>query len=189
MQPRHSISFMPEQRSTPDDSHPADTPIRSNLASLIPGLLPHLDAPHPHLPILLPRGPPLVLRTPELAHCRRTPIDPRFAGHSVLEPAIRAADRHVEDEIERLVERGGVAAGLAPRIHQARSVGRRAFEIALRVAWAGEGDVQGLDEARVDVGEQVLLAPFEAEGVPALGVGRVQGLFSLVGFVPCVVTD
>ena len=105
-----------------------------------------------------------------------TLVHPGLPALAVLEPAVSTANGHVEDEVEVLVEGRRVVAGLTPRIHKPRPVGRGHWEIATLPEGFVEICVQDLQQASVDVREQVLLAPLEAEGVERLAKCGVQGI-------------
>lgn len=138
------------------------------------GLLPHLDAVDDHAAAILPGGQPLIPRVPEVLLGAGAEVHPRLAAGTVLEPAVGAADGDVEDEVEVVIERRLEPARLAPRVHQSGPVGVRQGKVAPLPERLVEVGVEHLQEAGVDVGEEVLLAPLEPEGVEALGVGRVQ---------------
>ena len=129
----------------------------------------------------------MVAGVPELLLRGGGLVDPGLAVDAVLEPAVGAADGDVEDEVEVLVEGGGVAAGLAPRIDDAGAVGVGEGEVPLLPERLVEVGVEDLQEAGVDVGEDVLFAPLDAEGVRGGGEGGVQGVALHVGAPPRVV--
>ena len=123
-------------------------------------LLPHLDLADRHLPATLPCRIPLVTCIPEILLRRRAAVDPGLAGLAVLEPAVRAADGHVEDEIKFLIKGCLVTARLGPDVDEARAVGVRKGKVALLPERLVEVGVDDLEKARIDIGEQVLLRPF-----------------------------
>jgi len=139
--------------------------------AIITFLLPHLDTLHDHLPILLPRWQPLILRIPEIPLRRHACINPWLSIDPILKPAIRAADRDIQNEVKVLIERRSVSTGLAPWVDQPRVVGVARGKIALLPKRFLEVRVEHLQQAAVDVGEEVLFAPLETEGMEAGGVG------------------
>lgn len=168
---------------------PAPQQQYKKLAAVVALLLPHLDALDKHLALVLPRGVPLVSGVPEVPPRSRTGVHPRLSGFAVLEPAVCAADGDVDDQVEVLVEGRGLAARLAPRVHEAGAVGIRQREMALLPEGLVEVVVHDLDQARVDIGENVLLAPLHAESVEGLGVGGELGLALDIRRPPCIGGD
>ena len=161
--------------------------ITNTSTAVIPLLLPHLNTLDNHLSIGLPRRIPIVLSIPKVTACRGTLVNPRLATQSVLKPTIGAANGYVQDEVEVVVERCRVVAGLAPRVDEPRAVGVGQGEVATLPERLVEVRVQDLQQARVNVGEEVLLAPLEAEGVECFAECRVQGVAFDIGPPPGVV--
>ena len=122
-------------------------------------LLPHLHTLHLHDTLLFPSGRPLLSHLPEVALGRRASIDPRLSRLSVCKPSICTTDGDVQNEIELLVERRDVAIGLAPWVLQAGSVTVREGELAVRPEGFIKMRVHNLEEAGVDVREDVLVTP------------------------------
>lgn len=158
-----------------------------DLASVVPFLLPHLRALDNHLTLLLPRRIPLAAGIPKVALGRVGLIHPWLALDAIFEPAIGAAHGDVENQVKVLVKRGAVAAGLTPRVHQSRAIGIGGREVALGPKGFVEVRIHDLEEARVDVGEDVLLGPLEAVGVEARAVGGVQSLSLDIASPPSIV--
>lgn len=150
-------------------------------------LLRDLDTLDLHHAIVLPGRLPLVTSVPEVAGSGRGSVDPWLAVHAVLEPAVRAADGDVDDEVEILVEWSAVTACLAPWVDDPRAVGVRGREVGLVPERLVEVDVGDLQETGVDEGEEVLRSPLETVDVEALGIGRVKSLALDVVLPPCVV--
>ena len=167
---RPSLLDGPFPESSPDQNQPQ----LQHLAPIIPLLLPNLHLLHHHLARILPRGQPVIPRIPELLPGRGRSIHPRLARLAILEPAIRAADGDVEDEVKVLVEGGGEVARLRPRVHEAGAVGVREREVAAFPERGVELGVEDLEQPGVDVGEEVFLAPFQPERVRFLREGGVQ---------------
>lgn len=127
--------------------------------TIVTALLPHLDTLDLHLSFFLPRWVPLVLRTPEVLLRGGATIQPRFAGGAVLEPTILAANSHIDHKVEILVEGRCVAVGVRPWIEQACAIGVSQRKPAVRPERLVEVRVHDLREARVDIGENILLTP------------------------------
>jgi hypothetical protein len=127
--------------------------------TIITLLLPHFHTLHLHNPLLFPGGRPLLSRLPEVALSRRTCINPGLSRLSVCKPSVCTTDGDVQNEVELLVERRDIAAGLAPWILQAGSVAIRERELAVGPEGLVEVRVHDLEETGVDVGEDVLVAP------------------------------
>lgn len=161
--------------------------VDDNLASVVPFLLPHLRALDNHLTLLLPRRIPLAAGIPKVALGRVGLIHPWLALDAIFEPAIGTAHGDVENQVKVLVKRGAVAAGLTPRVHQSRAIGIGGREVALGPKGFVEVRIHDLEEARVDVGEDVLLGPLEAVGVEARAVSGVQSLSLDIASPPSIV--
>ena len=138
------------------------------------GLLPHANSRHHHLRFR-PGGKPVLLRAPEILLGRQTLVHPRLRTPPVREPAVRASHAHIQNEVEVLVE-GGVGRAALPGVLDRGPVAVGEGEAAARPQRFEERGVDDLEKAVVDVGEEVLLAPFHAEDVFARRVRRVQGL-------------
>lgn len=175
--PAHCYMRRCDQKDNGDD----------NLASVVPFLLPHLRALDNHLTLLLPRRIPLAAGIPKVALGRVGLIHPWLALDAIFEPAIGAAHGDVENQVKVLVKRGAVAAGLTPRVHQSRAIGIGGREVALGPKGFVEVRIHDLEEARVDVGEDVLLGPLEAVGVEARAVSGVQSLSLDIASPPSIV--
>lgn len=175
--PAHGYMRRCDQKDNGDD----------NLASVVPFLLPHLRALDNHLTLLLPRRIPLAAGIPKVALGRVGLIHPWLALDAIFEPAIGAAHGNVENQEKVLVKRGAVAAGLTPRVHQSRAIGIGGREVALGPKGFVEVRIHDLEEARVDVGEDVLLGPLEAVGVETRAVGGVQSLSLDIASPPSIV--
>jgi len=106
-----------------------------------------------------------------------------------LEPAIRATDGHIEDEIEIFVERSVIAASEAPRVVEACTIAVRQRELTLGPEWFVEADIHDLEKASVDVGEDILLAPFNTIGVEAASIGCMQRLSFDIVSPPAIVSS
>lgn len=118
---------------------------------------------------------PLLSRFPEVQPCRGTHVNPRLARLSVFKPPVCPSDRHIENEVEVVIKGRVVSASKTPWIIQTRTVTVSLQELALLPKWLVEEAVHDLKETIVDVREDVLLAPLEAEGVEAFGIGCVEG--------------
>ena len=87
-----------------------NTPTQNNIhiyLSLTLPLLIHLNTLHSH-PLTVPYPPsrqPRIPRRPKLQRRRRTLIRPRLVVLAILEIAIGASNRDVQDQVEGLVER------------------------------------------------------------------------------------
>jgi hypothetical protein len=125
----------------------------------VPTLLPHLDTLDLHRATILPGRQPLILRLPEVELSPGAPVNPRLAALAILKPVVCRADRQVEHEVELLVERRRVALGVLPRVVETRAVGVGEREVAILEEGLVEVRVHDLEKTRVDVGEDVLLAP------------------------------
>jgi hypothetical protein len=125
----------------------------------VPTLLPHRHTLNPHCAIILPSRQPLILRLPEVKLSPRAAVNPRLTALAILEPAVCRADSQVEHEVEVLVERRRVALGVRPGIVETRAVGVGEREVAVLEEGLVEVRVHDLQQARVDVGEDVLLTP------------------------------
>ena len=77
----------------------------TTLAALVALLLPNFDALDQQLASLLPSRIPLITSIPELLLSFRIKVDPGLAISPILEPAVRASDSNVQDQVEVLVER------------------------------------------------------------------------------------
>ena len=151
-------------------------------------LLPHRNLTNNHLPppLSAPSRPPLGPGLPKVLSCSRTRIDPRLATQPIRKPTIRPAHRDIQNQIKVLVERRARPAGPTPRIDDRRPVRVARREAAPAPEGRRERRVQHLQQARVDVGEKILLAPLQAEGVEGACVRRVQRLPLDVGAPPRV---
>jgi hypothetical protein len=101
-------------------------------------------------------------------------VEPRLAADAVGEPAVRAADGDVHDEVERLVKRRREAR-VDPRVRRRdrlAAVGDERREVAAGEEGLVEGDVEHVVQARVDVDAQELVRPLERVRVEALVVRR-----------------
>lgn len=150
-------------------------------------LLPNLHARHNHLPVLIPRGMPLIARVPEIQLGRLRQINPWLTRAAVLEPSVGAAHGDAEDEIELLIKRRRIVARAAPRVGQAGAVAVRERELPSLPERLVEIGVEHLQQPGVDVGEEILFAPFQPEGVHLLRKGRVQRVPLDVGPPPGIV--
>lgn len=144
-------------------------------------LLPHLDA----LDVQTgfgagaPGREPLILSLPEVACRRLSDINPWLGTLGVWEISILSAHGQVEDEVELLIKRRIHVAARAPRVLQQCAVGGIGRELpALPHALLGlERPVRDLLELEIEVGEEVVLGPDEAEGVVVVGeVAATDGL-------------
>lgn len=136
--------------------------------------MPHLDALDNHLALLLPGRVPLLLSVPEVMLGGGRSVDPRLASLSVREPAIGAADSHVHNQIEVLVERRGIAQGGGPWVGETTSGAVGSREVAAVPERLIEVDVNDLQKPGVEVHEEVLLAPLETIDVEAGRPGCVE---------------
>jgi len=139
-------------------------------------LLPHLDALDDHLAILLPGRVPFVPAVPEIFPFRLAAVHPRLAMLAILEPAVGGTHGNVEDQVEWVIEGGIPSSCLRPGVDilGAIPIGKRK-SAALPQPLVEVGG-EHLEQSRVDVGEDVVLAPFEAERVEFSRVCRVQSL-------------
>ncbi len=153
-------------------------------------LLPHLDLADLHLAgtWCIPRRIPLVLRQPEIPLGGGRAVNPWLSALAILEPSVGAADSHVQDQVEFLVEGCRiVAGGLVPGICETGAVGVEGWEASSLPERLVEVDVCDLQENAVDPGEEVFLGPLQAKGVFAGGICGVESLSLVVGSPPCVV--
>lgn len=134
---------------------------KSSFAPVVPTLLPHLHALDTHCSSILPRRQPVILCLPEIELGTGTLVDPGLAALAILEPAVCAADGHVEDEIEVLVKGRRVAFGVLPGIVQTRAVGVGEREATVVPERLVKVRVHDLQETSVDVGEDVLFRPLD----------------------------
>jgi hypothetical protein len=91
-----------------------------------------------------------------------TGIDPWFVGLAILEPAIRASNGDIEDQIEGLIERGGFVGSLAPRIEEGGAIVVGYWEFASLPERSVEVGVKDLHEPGVDIGVEMGRSPLEA---------------------------
>jgi len=105
----------------------------------VSALLPHGNTLNLHLSAVLPRRQPLVLGLPEVELGAVTVVNPWLAALAILEPAVGGTDSQVHDEVELLVEGGGVALGVLPGVVKTGAVG------------IGLGEVSVLEEGLVEV--------------------------------------
>jgi len=163
--------------------------MRSRLQLLVAvALLPDLDTLNLHGG-RGPGGQPGVPGVPEVLLGIDGAVQPGLARLGVLEPAIGAAHGDVKDEEEALVK-GGVGVGrFQPGVLEEGAVTVGCGEVAAIKEGLVKVGVQHLQEARVDIGEEILLGPLEAKGVEAGRVGGVQGRALVVGAPPAVVGD
>jgi len=157
------------------------------VAAVVTLLLVHLHTLDDHLTVLLPGGVPLVASIPELLSGEATAISPRLARSTVLEPTIGTTDSDVENEVEVLVEGSVVLASSSPRVHESGTVTVANGESTLLPERLVEVDVHDLEKTRVDVGENILLGPLEAESVETLGVCGVESSVLVVVEPPTIV--
>lgn len=150
-------------------------------------LLPHLDLADLHLSLLLPSRIPRVSRIPEISARRWGSVHPRLATLSILEPSIGTTNSNVHDKVEFLIEWSLLATGLGPDILKTGSVGVGKWELTALPEWLVEIGVKDLEETGVDVGEEILLGPFETEFVLGVGVGGVESRSLDVGSPPCII--
>ena len=141
--------------------------------AMISLLLPHLDAFHNHLPLVFPCWIPILLCIPKVPSCSGTLVHPRLTAQTILEPAIGATNSHAEDEIEVLVEGCRVIASLAPWVNQPCPIRVGQGKVPTLPQWLVEVCIQDLKQAGVDVCEEVLFAPLQAEGVEFFAKGSV----------------
>src|SRR5271168_4449055 len=139
--------------------------------AMISLLLPHLDTFHNHLAVVFPCRIPIILCIPKVTSCSGTLVHPRLTAQTVLEPAVGAANSHTEDEIEVLVEGSRIVAGLAPRVNQPCPIRVGQGKVPTLPQWLVEVCIQDLKQAGVDVCEEVLFTPLEAEGVEFFAEG------------------
>jgi len=153
-------------------------------------LLPHLDLADFQLACTGcgPRGIPDVTSLPEIPLGGRRAVNPWLSALAVLEPAVGAADGHVQDQVEFLIEWCRVVAGdLVPGIGETGAVGVEGWEASALPERFVEVDVCDLEENVVDPGEEVFLRPFQSEGVFAESICGVESLSLVVCTPPCVV--
>jgi hypothetical protein len=154
-------------------------------------LLPHIHAGNLHLASAWcsPRGVPLISRIPEVVLGRETVVRPWLAALAILEPAIGAANGDVQEEVEFLIKGRGVVAarGLGPDVSQLGSVAVVGWEAGALPERLVKVRVEDLEKVGVDVGEEVLLGPFQTVFVRGGSVGRVEGGPLDVGAPPGIV--
>jgi len=90
-----------------------------------------------------------------------TLVNPWLTALAILEPAVGGTDSQVHDEVELLVEGSGVALGVLPGVVETGAVGIGLGEVSVLEEGLVEVRVHDLEQARVDVGEDVLLAPLD----------------------------
>ncbi len=171
------------------DMHLVQKSSSENLLLVAITLPPHLHLADLHLSRsgLLPRREPDVTLRPEVALRSRRSIDPWLARLSIFEPAVRATNGHVQNEIELLVERCLITASLGPDVLETGAVAVGQRESSTFPERLVEVRVEDLQETRVDVGEEVLLGPLDAKGMLGLGVGSVESGSLDVGAPPGIV--
>lgn len=113
---------------------------------------------------------PVIPGFPEVLHSPRAAVNPGFRVLAILKPPIGTPDGHVENQVELLIKRGVGAAGLRPWINVPGAVPVREWEAPPLPKMLVEVGIQHLQQPRVDVREDVLLAPLEPECVVALRV-------------------
>ena len=147
-----------------------------NRTIIVSFLLPHSHPLDHHLTfaLLFPSRQPLFSSIPKVLPRRVTSINPRLPTCTVLEPAIRTANSNIDDEIEVLVERRRSLTRLTPRVEQASAILTAERKVATRPQRCVEVRVQYLQEAGVNVCENVLLTPLQAESVIACCVGGMK---------------
>ncbi len=143
---------------------------------LVVDLLPHLDRRDGELRGLrLPGWIPLILAGPEILGRRLRLVYPRLAGIAILEPAIGASNSQIDDEVKLLIK-GRVQVGVIdPRVGEGGAVGIGQWELSTCPEILIERIVKDLEKASIYVGEEVFLTPFQAIGVCAGRVSRVEG--------------
>ena len=154
-------------------------------------LLPHLDLADFQLSGSWcgPRGIPDVTSVPEILLGGWRAINPWLSALAILEPAVGAADGHVQDQVEFLIEGSCIIAGdLVPGICETGAVGVEGWEASSFPERLVEVDIRDLEENAVDPGEKVLLRPFQTKGVFAGSIGGVESLSLVVCAPPCVVS-
>lgn len=122
-------------------------------------LLPHFNALDLHLSTLLPCGEPLVLCGIEVLLRAGAAVQPRLTADTISEPAIPRTDCHIDNKVEVLVEWSRVAVGLFPRVLETGAIGVGKREFAIAPEGLVKMRVHDLQQTRVDVGEDILLAP------------------------------
>lgn len=152
-------------------------------------LLPHLNLANFHLASSWfgPSWIPDVALRPEVSPGSGRAVEPWLTTLSILEPTIGSSNSDVDDEVELLIKRRLITAGLTPYVLQTGSVAvgkRKSSALPERFVEIG---VQDLEKTSVDIGEEVLLGPFEAECVFFLGVCSVKSASLHVGAPPSIV--
>ena len=91
-------------------------------------------------------------------------VHPRLLALPVREPPVRASDRDVHDEIERLIERRNVGRPALPRVlevDEVRPVRDDGRELAALEEGLVETEIHHVGQARVNVDAHELLVPLE----------------------------
>ena len=151
----------------------------SSQISILIALLPHLDALDDHLAVLLPGRVPLAPSVPEIFLFRLAAVDPWLTMLAVLEPTVGGTHTNIEDQIERVIERGIPSPSLRPRVDVPSAIPIGERKGATLPEPLVEVGVEHLQQSGVDVREEVVFAPLEAERVEFIRVGGVQS-FSLI---------
>ena len=138
--------------------------------------LPHLDTFNNHLAVVFPARVPVIALVPEILALCLAAVNPRLALFTILKPAIRATDANVENQVECVVERSVAVARLGPGVDVTRATGIGEREVAPLPEPLLEICEQHSQQARVNIGEYVVLAPLDAKGVVVVCKGCVQCL-------------
>ena len=152
---------------------------------LITSLLPDLHLTDHHLR-LLPRRKPRIFGINEISRRRCRLINPRLPRLAVLKPAVRPTDRDIENEVKLLIKRRIDAASLPGVLNGGAVRPCGDLELAAVPEVLDKRTVEHLQQAGVDVGEEVFLAPLETKHVGGFGESGVQGVTLDVSAVPGV---